>query len=775
MKSKKVLTILLSLAIMVTFMPSFAFAATDTGEFNADHSYIGSTEEELVAPTCDTPGIVVVNCTRDNGLCSNTFAKGTEAEGHHYVEKRFDSAEDYLAELIDQGYFYEHGYNGNVKSAGDDPDVRDAKAAERAAQWMVRYGDNVCYGYADVCSKCGALRVAEEIKEEGHYAGLTVTEHKEPEGTKDCAASFTCDICKKADMVNSKHNLDTQDTYHNTPANVTVAPIEGKYCTKKIKVGDDYVETWVALTGTTCKECKQVVKVEATVSDANGESNVNIAELSHHLVETVTEEATCEHPGTKVKACDVCGYVDTESSIPKVDHDFSVEGSVDATYALPAYTYKACKFCGLIDENSIKFSGKPLATKDDFSLEVIREKTCDQDGIIKVTETYGSRIWTYYMTYDRSSKKYVDFFDNDIYADVFTTDKDYFLGFYGELDESNGIEIPDIKATGHKWAKSAKVADATCTVPEQEAMKCSICGEIKHPTVKVGKALGHTVKEVVVPETCGAIGYTYKVCTTCNCYLQKDTKTGNTTDPGIVVAGDVLELPEGYIYNEKKPVVELGTECNFEWKVTKAATDTTDGEKALVCTKCGAVKAGSETVIPADVATAEKKAAVEAATPAIEAAADVIDSNLYTAKSVAAVKEAKDMLNAAIASGSAADVKAMTEKLQNATQAAVKKSDNTIKVTGKKVKATANKKTKKVTKKQTFKKSKAFKVKGAKGAVTFKKTSGNKKITVAKNGTITVNKGIKKGTYKVGVTATAAGNGNYLSGTADATVTVVIK
>jgi hypothetical protein len=62
---------------------------------------------------------------------------------------------------------------------------------------------------------------------------------------------------------------------------------------------------------------------------------------------------------------------------------------------------------------------------------------------------------------------------------------------------------------------------------------------------------------------------------------------------------------------------------------------------------------------------------------------------------------------------------------------------------------------------QVIEKSKAFKVSKAKGAVTFAKASGNKKIVVGKAGKITVKKGLKKGTYAVKVEVRAAGNANY--------------
>lgn len=71
---------------------------------------------------------------------------------------------------------------------------------------------------------------------------------------------------------------------------------------------------------------------------------------------------------------------------------------------------------------------------------------------------------------------------------------------------------------------------------------------------------------------------------------------------------------------------------------------------------------------------------------------------------------------------------------------------------------------------------KAFSVENPVGKVTYKKKSGNKKITVAKNGTVTVKKGLKKGkTYTVKVNVTAAGDENYYPASDVATVKIKIK
>lgn len=90
--------------------------------------------------------------------------------------------------------------------------------------------------------------------------------------------------------------------------------------------------------------------------------------------------------------------------------------------------------------------------------------------------------------------------------------------------------------------------------------------------------------------------------------------------------------------------------------------------------------------------------------------------------------------------------------------------------------AKAKKVTAKASKKTTIKAKKAFKVTGAEGDVTYAKVDGNKNIKIAKNGTVTVKKGLKAGkTYKVTVKISATGNNDYLPGEQEVVLKVKIK
>ena len=103
---------------------------------------------------------------------------------------------------------------------------------------------------------------------------------------------------------------------------------------------------------------------------------------------------------------------------------------------------------------------------------------------------------------------------------------------------------------------------------------------------------------------------------------------------------------------------------------------------------------------------------------------------------------------------------------------------NPITAKAKKVTVKASKVKKK---NQTIKSAEYLTVSKAQGKLTYKlakvtKTKFKKYFKVnASTGKITVKKGLKKGTYKLKIKVTAAGNTNYLSGTKSVTVKVIVK
>ena len=110
---------------------------------------------------------------------------------------------------------------------------------------------------------------------------------------------------------------------------------------------------------------------------------------------------------------------------------------------------------------------------------------------------------------------------------------------------------------------------------------------------------------------------------------------------------------------------------------------------------------------------------------------------------------------------------------KTATIAKCAKYANTITVKGKKVNVSFAK-LKKAN--QTIARNSVLSITKAQGKLSYAKVSGNKNIGISKStGIIIVKKGLKKGTYKIGVKVTAAGNASYKAGAKTATVTIVVK
>ena len=111
-------------------------------------------------------------------------------------------------------------------------------------------------------------------------------------------------------------------------------------------------------------------------------------------------------------------------------------------------------------------------------------------------------------------------------------------------------------------------------------------------------------------------------------------------------------------------------------------------------------------------------------------------------------------------------------KKETKTIAKLPKKAQNLTVTAKKPSLKASKLKKK---KQTIAKTKAFTIKNAKGTLAFEKTGGSKNLTISKAGKITVKKKTKKGTYKLTVLVTAAGDKEYKSASKTVSVKVKVK
>lgn len=154
--------------------------------------------------------------------------------------------------------------------------------------------------------------------------------------------------------------------------------------------------------------------------------------------------------------------------------------------------------------------------------------------------------------------------------------------------ERCGIKKPDQGHT-HKYSE-VQTKPATCMMPAEYQLKCTICGEVGSQPYTKGAALGHAwdAGEVTEPATCTAAGVKTLTCTRCN----------TTNTEAIPALGHNRQKMDGKAATCKETGLTEGEKCLRCGEVLKAQEEipTTlhahhgyDGEGK--CKNCGKAKA----------------------------------------------------------------------------------------------------------------------------------------------------------------------------------------
>lgn len=307
-----------------------------------------------------------------------------------------------------------------------------------------------------------------------------------------------------------------------------------------------------------------------------------------------------------------------------------------------------------------------------------------------------------------------------------------------------------------------------------------------NPKLVSNKTSVHTNEEVT---------FTYSglsACQSVNICFEKD---GNTYYSGDSTSSRVyknyFENPGVYYvyakgtvknYTTNSDKIKITVTCNHTYskKVTKEATCKAVGLLKYTCSKCG--DNYTETIPK----TAHKTVVDKAVDPTCTVDGKTEGSHCSVCGKILIAQEKvkaighKEVIDAAVPATFTSEGK--TEGKHCSVCGAVlvaqkriaklSKKTNTISV---KVKKPTVKLSKLKKKNQTISLTKWIAVSKAQGTVTYKKSNGNKKITVSQNGKITVKKGLKKGTYTVKIKVTAAGNTEYNAAVKTVTVKIKVK
>ena len=266
---------------------------------------------------------------------------------------------------------------------------------------------------------------------------------------------------------------------------------------------------------------------------------------------------TCVTKGSKVTKC-ACGDEKTEVLNENDNHDWGVYTETKA----PTCTEKgskeaACKREGCSDKDIQEIP----ALGHDMKEVAAKEATCKEAGNNK------------YYACDRCDK--------------------FFKDEAGAIETT--VEAETIAKGEHKFTKYYISKDATCTSNALEKATCDICWEATHERPIPGTMVAHTFKNYVSDgnATCIADGTMTAVCEMC--------KEAKDTMADIGSKNNAPHVPDktGRICELCKAELVCTHTYSVEKLITKTPTCTTDGQKAIVCSKCKANKPGSEEVIPA--------------------------------------------------------------------------------------------------------------------------------------------------------------------------------
>ena len=152
-------------------------------------------------------------------------------------------------------------------------------------------------------------------------------------------------------------------------------------------------------------------------------------------------------------------------------------------------------------------------------------------------------------------------------------------------------------ALGHAWDEGKVTKEPTETETGVKTFTCTRCGETKTETIPVLPHT-HSYKAVVTAPTCTAKGYTTHICSCGDSYvdtytdplghdLKDDAAVAATCTTAGTTAGKHCTRCD---YKEAMETIAALGHAWDEGKVTKEATETTQGSMTYTCTRCPATK-----------------------------------------------------------------------------------------------------------------------------------------------------------------------------------------
>ena len=624
------------MTMVASFMPSLAFAASETDPLDAQHEYLASgtvtnstvkgwlnsaTNKAFVGDytpaTCAKEGSVVVKCKKDakQALCTETKTLVVSKDNHSWKDVRV-SVEEY----------------GKLQQAVKNTDYKnDAQTAQKIKSNKKK---GICYIETQVCEECGIINTAYKHNK---------AQHENPVAADaDCKDTFNCGVCgeevKKAANTRKLHSFES--------AHGVVSSVAKPASEKKVGCKDSVtVKTYVCTGCGTTKEVSTGVAAckifKTPISVVESKDGLNLYKSGTSVVVATRENKTAEwtaKPGYKVSeilantvyaadttvvedgktyyafTCNECGYVlkGTEVTTASTEHTKHTLEKVTepATCTEAATEALVCTECGKyakIGTTDAKFGSYDDAksvVKDangqettalGHKLNVVKvDATCAVSAHYVITCTACDEYDETKVFFDTKASKYLDPKTGVVDGSA----------AYGDME----LTYLDPAVKSHKFTKKVVLKEATCEVGELAGYKCETCGKmnVHNVTETAGTKLGHDYPVEKVEATCLNKAYEIKgACSRCGYELPANV-TANTK------AAKDAEIKDGKHAFDK-------------WVVTKPSTVFEEGVKTLTCSACGVEHESTKTVIAkAKYAAPAVKAGKKSATVTVKATADAV-------------------------------------------------------------------------------------------------------------------------------------------------------
>lgn len=326
------------------------------------------------------------------------------------------------------------------------------------------------------------------------------------------------------------------------------------------------------------------------------DSTVEVPGGAHHLVLTVNEEATCTEDGRRVIACDLCGYVESETIVPATGHvnRYLDEKTVKAaTCKDKGYSgdYK-CTLCDAVVEE-----GHETETTNEHVFSeyfTVSSATCTDNAKEKsICSVCGNAENTREIPGSALGHSFTKYVDDENSA---TCTKDGTKTAHCDRDGCDATKTVRSVGTalGHKWGEWITIEEATCAKVGKAERHCERCDLTVEKQLR---KLSHSPSDWIVDKeaSCTEEGKRHKECTGGCGYIFEEEVIPMLEHDFVVEVHGVTCIDDGYstytcsvcgATKNGEIVKALGHDWSGEWVVTKEPTCTKKGQETLTCTRC---------------------------------------------------------------------------------------------------------------------------------------------------------------------------------------------